>query len=276
MTTMTLCCPVCRAALQQQDKRLQCENGHSFDAAKQGYWNLLLSHKKRSKDPGDNPEMVVARQQFLNKGHYQPLAAATCRLINNHLQTANPAILDMGCGEGYYTEQIASSLAEQQPDVIGLDISKHAVKAACRRSKEIRWLVGSGADLPVADHSLDLITVMFCRLMPQPLAQAIAKDGLLLLAWPGENHLIELRQMIYKEIRPSGYDPVAMLEEQFQPLSTEQVSYPFELTDPADIQALLSMTPHSQRMPASAKAQLEQQNQLALTLDVNLAILRRK
>ena len=42
------CCPVCGSALERGEKILTCENGHSFDIAKKGYVNLLLSQKSNA------------------------------------------------------------------------------------------------------------------------------------------------------------------------------------------------------------------------------------
>ena len=230
-----LCCPVCRAALISSDNSLRCDNGHSFDRARQGYWNLLLVNKKRSKNPGDSAEMVQARRAFLNEGHYQPLSDQVNSLATALCQTEQlNNIVDMGCGEGFYTERLFQQLNEQQlpQQLTGLDISKPAVRAACQRTKAIHWLVASGADMPLPEASVDLLLVMFSRLMPQPFADLIKPGGHLLLAWPGDNHLIELRQQIYQEVRSSGFDPTAQLEGLFSCEQIKPVSYRFTLDNP--------------------------------------------
>ncbi len=274
---MQLTCPVCKSLLNKQDRNLRCENNHSFDAARQGYWNLLLAHKKRSKDPGDNAEMVQARRQFLDQGYYQPLSDSINRLATEALADTKQAnILDMGCGEGYYTSRLFDALPDSiEPSLLGLDISKHAVKAACQRSKEITWLVASGADIPLPEHSLDLQLVLFSRLMPEAFAKPMKPGASLLIAWPGENHLIELRRLIYKEIRESHFDPVQTLSEHFQLQQQETVSYDFSLESSEQISTLLAMTPHSQRLSSEAKAEICQQDKLELTLDVNLGLFTR-
>ena len=45
-----------------------------FDIAKQGYVSLLTG--EGAKSPGDSPEMVEARADFIAAGHFQPLIAA--------------------------------------------------------------------------------------------------------------------------------------------------------------------------------------------------------
>lgn len=272
-----LACPVCQQPLQQQDNNLRCSAGHSFDRAKQGYWNLLLSHKKKSKDPGDNAEMVQARRDFLDRGHYRQLSDQINRLVLDNLPETPSHILDMGCGEGFYTAALEQALndAGREDGLIGLDISKHAVKAACARSKSIDWLVASGANIPVPAQSLDGLTVLFSRLMPEAFANPLKQNGFLLLAWTGEQHLIELRELIYDEVRPSRYDPVKQLEPLFELESISEVNYRFVLDDNHSIQTLLGMTPHSQRMPQAKREQFAELTSLQLTLDVKLGLFRR-
>jgi len=277
--TFALNCPVCLQPLQGDSKHLECPEHHSFDAAKQGYWNLLLANQKRSKDPGDNAEMVLARRNFLTLGHYQPLAdTIATRLATLAAEHSAPRILDMGCGEGYYTcrmqQQLEKSLTDYQ--LAGLDISKHAVKAACRQSKTVTWMVASGARMPVADASLDLITVLFSRLMPDEFCRTLKPGAELLIAYPGEDHLLELRELIYAEVRHSGFNPATVLGEQFEHIDTEQVRYRFTLPDQTQISQLLAMTPHGWRINQASRERLAELHQLELTLDVCLARFRRR
>ena len=60
----------------QEANTWRCTQGHSFDIARQGYVNLLPVQNKRSRDPGDSKTMIVARQEFLVAGFYQPIADA--------------------------------------------------------------------------------------------------------------------------------------------------------------------------------------------------------
>jgi len=275
---MLLTCPVCKALLIQQDKHLCCENNHSFDAAKQGYWNLLLAHKKRSKDPGDNPAMVQARRHFLELGFYESLSDQINQLAITALDSIDsPSILDMGCGEGYYTTRLQDALntAQKTASIAALDISKHAIKAACNRTKAITWLVASGADTPLPPESLDLQLVLFSRLMPEAFAKPMKPGSTLIVAWPGEQHLIELRKLIYKEIKASHFDPVSTLNEQFDLAHKARVTYPFTLSSANQIASLLAMTPHGQRLAPEAQEKIHQLENLPLTLDVNLGVFTR-
>jgi len=118
-------CPVCREKLEAKDKSLVCRNKHTFDIAKQGYVNLLLSNQMNAKLPGDNKMMVSARRNFLNKGYYKILSEKLCDTAVRYIKNGD-TVLDAGCGEGYYTQKVYESLLEKgiQTDMLGIDISK--------------------------------------------------------------------------------------------------------------------------------------------------------
>ena len=101
-----LLCPVCRTSLRSSDAgapSLQCGAGHSFDAAKQGYFNFLVG--KGTVFEADSADMVAARFDFLSAGHYQPLADAVAEVALPALAASpggRPTVLDAGTGTGHY------------------------------------------------------------------------------------------------------------------------------------------------------------------------------
>ena len=64
---MVWICPICELGLEKTPQGWSCDNQHSFDQAKEGYVNLLPAHQKRSKNPGDNLEMVLAAGLFMKR-----------------------------------------------------------------------------------------------------------------------------------------------------------------------------------------------------------------
>ena len=283
MSFTLLTCPVCQAPLSppaDNFKRLVCSNNHSFDQAKQGYWNLLLAQNKRSKAPGDSKEMLVARREFLAKGHYQAIAQG----VNKAIQSATDhrtsvSLADIGCGEGYYTVQMHALLAERglPHQMIAVDIAKDAARLASQKHKqpEIFWAVASGARMPVQPHSLDVATVLFSRLMPEPLHHCLKADGELIAVWPGAQHLIELRQKIYNTVRDDALDASELLSSHFDEVELSQVNTTVCLTDEDSVRQLLLMTPHGQRIQDKA-AELLSEGELTLTLNVNIGRYRPK
>jgi 23S rRNA (guanine745-N1)-methyltransferase len=69
-------------------------------SCRRGYVNLLVSHQRRHRQPGDSAEMLRHRRAFLDAGHYRPLADAVATYAE-----PGQAVLDAGCGEGYYTRE---------------------------------------------------------------------------------------------------------------------------------------------------------------------------
>ena len=202
--TNILRCPLDQLPLRQFGYRLSCERGHSFDIARQGYVNLLSAGDKRTKDPGDSKQMVAARREFLELGHYEPIAVKLAELVSPLLGD-DSIIVDAGCGEGYYLQQLVSHIAPgtgSQPAIIGFDISKWAVQAAARRFSAT-WLVASNRHIPVADHSVDLLLSLFGFPAYETFRRVLKSGAGLLLLCAEPRHLLELREIIYPSVNMS-------------------------------------------------------------------------
>lgn len=260
---MSLACPVCRQALSANGTSWRCPANHTFDVARQGYLNLLLAQHRKSRQPGDDKAMVTARTRFLDRGLYQPIRDA----VISQVQAVAPAtVLDIGCGEGYYT----TGLVTEGREVFGLDLSKEAILAACRRSRAVRWLVAGSAHLPFTDHSLDLVVVMFCEPHAEQIARVLKPDGHLLLITPGNSHLTALRSLLYDEVRPYDEDKhVRRLASGFVLAERQDVRAELVL-DPEALADLLAMTPHGWRVSPERSAALAAAAPLATELDVRL------
>ncbi|MCR8923957.1 methyltransferase domain-containing protein [Dasania sp. GY-MA-18] len=270
---MKILCPQCQQPLQQADKHWQCAQNHHFDRAKQGYTNLLLVQHKRSKIPGDDAQMVSARRRFLNQDFYRPLSQAINTLALKHADSKRKlVIIDAGCGEGYYTQQLAQACiaAEQSADITGIDISKFAVKAAAGRNKNIQWFVANSSHLPVEPNSNDLVLSLFSPLPEQEFKRVLKNDGLLIVASTGQRHLIELREKLYQTVSSEALDPCQKLAAHFTKSHEQNISYTLDLNSSESITDLLSMTPHYWRATVEKKQQLSQLSQLTVTIDINL------
>jgi 23S rRNA (guanine745-N1)-methyltransferase len=304
MTVSILLCPVCKESLHanESNKSLSCDNNHSFDRARQGYLNLLLAHKKKSKNPGDSQAMVSARQAFLNSDFYRPISDSLNQIIvdaalkldssEKELSKSEKAIqvLDIGCGEGYYSQRMHNSLNDHQVEhnLFGLDISKDAVIAAAKRAKAEKhnedvatassseWLVASAIDIPLQAQSIDIATCLFTRLMPESYHKVIKQDGLFICVNTGEKHLIELREKLYDKITKTEFDPVKNMGEDFELVDHQQVSYTNTLSSQQQIQDLLLMTPHNWRTTAENKESLKSLEALTVTIDAQIHVFKAK
>lgn len=245
-----LICPICQAPLSAVDNGVACPANHRFDRARQGYLNLLPVQHKNSRDPGDNQAMVEARRRFLDAGHYAPLAK---RLAELAAERAPQRWLDIGCGEGYYTAQLAQALPNAEG--YALDISREAVKRACKRAPQLEWLVASMARVPLADASCDLLASVFSPLDWQEARRLLAPGGGLLRMGPIREHLWELRARLYDEVR--DYDDrkhLSLIPDGMHLAHSETLTYELQLNDAQARADLLAMTPHGWRASAERRA----------------------
>jgi len=269
-TFSALACPLDGEPLNQSGTCWRCPAGHSFDVARQGYLHLLPVQKKRSLDPGDSKDMVAARRRFLNAGFYQPIAEAVNKAVAPGAADAKPlACLDAGCGEGYYLRQLAAANTERSLALVGVDISKWATLAAAKQDKRPRWLVGSNANLPVLNGSLDCVLCLFGFPVYSEFARVLKPGGILIQADAGPDHLRELREIIYPSLKPEK-PPAVDVPEGFLSLGTETIRYSLTLESQEAIADLLAMTPHFYRVPAEGRVRAETLETLAVTVEVTL------
>ena len=278
----SLNCPHDGGALLIRGNSYGCAKGHSFDRSKEGYINLLPVADKASLDPGDSRDMVTARHRFLGTGAYAPIADAVADVATGLIDTADPtrpfAVLDAGCGEGYYLQMLAAALtAHASPATAhfaGIDISKWAVRAAAKRQVPATWIVASNRRPPFPKNSTNLILCLFGFPLWPGFASIQPAGGQVLLVDPGPDHLIELRQIIYPEVRIA--ERAALLNaDGYAQISERRVRASAHLASPAIIADLLSMTPHAHRASADGRIALAARAQLDITIDVVLRVFSR-
>lgn len=278
VTSTALRCPLDELPLEQDDGRLLCENGHSFDIARQGYVNLMAASDKRSHDPGDSKDMIVARREFLDSGHYQPIADSLTEVLRPVVDN-NSVIVDAGCGEGYYLQHLRSQLAattQCRPSIIGFDISKWAVQAAARRLSAT-WLVASNRNIPIAGNSTDCLLSLFGFPVFESFQQVLKAGGSLVCVNAGPRHLIELREVIYPVVKQSVSTVLQQAQSAgFSVGATSTLEYQTAPLQQQEIQQLLTMTPHLFRASREGKERAALLDNLSVTVDVIFQFLHKK
>ncbi|WP_159566403.1 23S rRNA (guanine(745)-N(1))-methyltransferase [Budvicia diplopodorum] len=237
-------CPLCHQSLQLGSQAWRCSNNHQFDRAKEGYVNLMPVQHKKSKNPGDNQMMMQARRQFLNAGYYQPLRDAVTAILDKQLPERQNglSLLDIGCGEGYYTGFLAESLNKnRQLTVYGLDISKGAIRSAAKRYSVANFCVASSYRLPFGDNSVDAILRIYAPCEASELQRVVSDNhGIIVTVTPAPHHLFQLKELIYQTAQP--HDEVIEAIEGFELVEEQRLSYPMSLSGTQAVN-LLQMTP---------------------------------
>ena len=271
-------CPLCQSPLQPAADTWRCDGSlhpkqtaHPFDVARQGYVNLLPVQQKKSKAPGDSQASIEARKRFLNAGHYQPLQALICQKMAELLakdklvseQTSKPVNwLDIGCGEGYYTQAMAQTGMDT---LIAADISKPAVVELAKSSKAASslWnqqdknegiktaviypLVTSAAHLPICAHSINGISSIFSPILPESFNEVLSDEGYLIIAKPDMGHLATMRDALFDDVREHDSDKFLQeLAPYFQLLDSHRVSAKLSLSAES-LADLMTMTPYAYR-----------------------------
>ncbi|MDZ8119992.1 putative RNA methyltransferase [Pontiella agarivorans] len=267
-------CPVCSEPLMLQDNMIACQNGHPFNIAREGYANLLLSHQRKAKQPGDDPEMVMARRRFFDSGAFDVLTEAVTELPT--IGNDDNAVLDCGCGEGH----LLGTLSEKYRGFFcGIDISKKAIQVASKRWKNAAWFVANGMrNIPVATNSMDSILSILAPRNNDEFHRILKPDGVLIIGVPGFNHLIELRKQLqfssgdFKEKADTAAEKCAPL---FEEANRIAVSGKVALNR-EQITDLIRMTPIFWRSSDAAKAAVMQLSSLTVTVSFTLLRMTKK
>lgn len=259
MNDLLLICPVCGLPLSVSSNTYKCVNNHSFDIAKEGYVNLLRN--QRSGDSiGDSKQSARSRRDFLNKNYYRPLQNSLTELFADK----QGSLLDICCGEGYYTSALGENAALQ---VYGFDISKEMIRLASKRGNAT-YFVANLATIPVADESFDYAVHLFAPFQEKEFTRILKKGGKLYTVIPGKNHLYGLKQVLYD--LPYYNDENLPETSCLRLCGKKKVSGQILLSCPEDIMAVFQMTPYYYRTSEQDKKKLACLN--ALETEVSFVI----
>ncbi|MDD0798173.1 methyltransferase domain-containing protein [Streptococcus pneumoniae] len=233
-------CPICQENLTLLETNFKCCNRHSFDLAKFGYVNLAPQIKQSANYDKEN---FQNRQQILEAGFYQAILDAVSDLLASSKTTTT--ILDIGCGEGFYSRKLQESHSEKT--FYAFDISKDSVQIAAKSEPNwaVNWFVGDLARLTIKDASMDILLDIFSPANYGEFRRVLSKDGILIKVIPTENHLKEIRQRVQDQLTNKEYsnqDIKEHFQEHFTILSSQTASLTKTITA-EQLQALLSMTP---------------------------------
>jgi len=258
-------CPVCHTPLDSGLKTRRCINGHCFDRAAQGgYVNLLPSNRRGSSLPGDSPAMCRARTLFLEKGYYGVLRDTLCDIVT---QFPAAALLDAGCGEGYYTAALAKAFHEagKTVEILGIDLSTAALRHAGRQCPDGEFAVASLFELPLKDGSVDVITHLFAPMCEKEFRRVLSDGGTLVTVKPGAEHLWGLKESLYEKPYPNEEDEIVY--DGFQWMGRIIADDEITVQTNEDLRALYQMTPYAWKTAKNAAEQLLSRDTLTTKIE---------
>ncbi len=269
-----LLCPVCALPLLQEENRAVCSQGHSFDRARQGYFNLLMDSS--AKGHGDDASMLRARRAFLEAGYYDILADRIASLVSD-LFPREGILMDAGCGEGYYTkkavEQIA--LSGKKAELYAFDIAKDAVKmTAGKLEKKGSFFVASAYHIPVFNESISLIMSLFSPYSEEEFLRVLTPGGILIRAVALEDHLYSLKEAVYDN--PTKNLGKAKVGEGFSVLREERICAEISLERGQDIENLFAMTPYAHKTSPRDLEKLKGLLRLDTKLEFGVIVMQKK
>ena len=229
-------CPICGKTLKLVDNSLLCSNNHCFDISKKGFVDFVLNNKVSKNYDRDSFEN---RHVILEHGMYDHIANKLVELIEKlHLDS----ILDVGCGEGYYSKKITQAGIK---DVLAFDISKDSIQLAAKGvNTPVKWFVGDLAHLPIQDNTVRGIIDVFS---PANYAEfnRILDDGYVLKVIPNQYHVQELRQVAKDQLQQAEYSNKKVLdyfEEHYELVDQIDATKTYPVTEEVRT-AFIDMTP---------------------------------
>ena len=225
--------------------------------------------------------MVAARRAVLDGGLFAPVAevveALAVELVRGGSDTCARLALDAGCGEGWYTDRLRRALGPHGLGTLGIDVSKPAVSAAARRYRETGFAVATNRVPPVLAGRAALVTSLFGFETWRPWADLQEPGQHVLTAGAGPDHLVELRRLVYGDVRVREGARDGAPERAGYALVAERRVREARKARPGLARAALAMTPHAHRVPAARGAAVAEgiDRVGGLTLDVALRAWRR-
>lgn len=271
---MRFVCPKCSSKfISFNGNSAICKNAHAYDKSREGYYNFLPP--MRAGTHGDNKEMVLARRNFLDTGAYFPLADAMSSFAVEYAGSENTALVDIGCGEGYYTKIIYDKFISfgKGLELSAFDISKDAVRYAAKKIKGADFAVASAYHMPFDDASFDMAVNMFSPLALSETLRVLKKGGIFIMAIPGAEHLYEIKEVLYdtpykNELSDFGLSGFELLE-------SKTVKYNMNLDTKEKISSLFKMTPYAYRTKKSGIDRLFALEQLDVCASFVIVVYRK-
>lgn len=241
-----LACPHCGAPLFDEPGGVGCPEGHRFDRARQGHLSLLGPRARL--DTADSVDMVQARAEFLEAGHYRPIAdALSAAVLAIGPFRQGPVVVEIGAGIGWYLGRLLDDLGSGSS--IALDASKPAAKRAAKVPGVLSVVADAWSPLPLLDGSVDVVTSIFAPRDGTEVVRVLRPGGLFVAVTPLPEHLLELRELLAMLTVDDGKADrlAASLPTELTEVRRDEVRFPLSL-DRSAAAALVRMGPAARHL----------------------------
>ncbi|WP_414841280.1 methyltransferase domain-containing protein [Enterococcus saccharolyticus] len=256
-------CPLCHEPMTALAKGIICPNRHRFDLSKKGTLYFLDHQIKTEYDH----EMFLHRGAMIQSGMYQPLLDVLAPLCENE------QILDVGCGEGSFLNNLAEQVSLGAS--IGFDISKEGIYLATNQPANLFWCVADLTNLPFADASFSTILNIFSPSNYQEFDRILKTDGQVIKVVPRSGYLKELRAAFYPEDAQkqsySNQQVVDKFQQIYPDMTQTQVTYVFDIPEKNRL-SLLEMSPLEWGVSPERKAKIQANPLTQITIDLDILI----
>lgn len=257
-----LACPVCRQRLGLEGEAFRCPQGHSVNVNRKGCLNVLSSPSPSCYDAA----LFQARRRVFQAGCYDAVAEA----IESVLPPQKHRLLDAGCGDGWYLNELLTRHADWCG--AGVDISRDAILQATDQPCAALWCVADLRKLPFADGAFSVILDVLTPASYDEFRRVLSPDGLLVKVYPGGGYLREIRQARgmpdYEEGQVDSY-----LREKAEVVAQRHVRLQHPIT-PERWRDYIRMTPLNQDLAEADKERLAQSPSETITIDLYVTAVR--
>jgi 23S rRNA (guanine745-N1)-methyltransferase len=267
-------CPICGSSMYVAElKSIKCSKNHSFDLARQGYLNLLITPTKTKYD-----KQLFESRKYLMGEHsfFEPVISKIYEFIETYTNQNKLTILDTGSGDGSHLAKIRKLLVDAGKDVngVGIDIAKEGILVAAKYYPKLVWCVADLANTPFRDKSFHVILNILSPSNYQEFNRILHDDGILIKVVPRSDYLKEVRTFFYNDSEKQLYsndDIIRHFKERTQLLHQETVKYMVTLNKDA-IKALVMMTPLTWGIDENKIDQFLRKGSAKITVDVDILI----
>lgn len=255
-------CPSCGQPLCRAGEDFACERGHRVNVNRKGCLNFLSAPVDSCYDAA----LFQARRRVFAAGCYQPVAEAMAGM----LPPAPQRLLDAGCGDGWYLNELLSKHETWQG--AGVDISRDAIFQATDQPCTALWCVGDLRRLPFRDGTFTAVLDVLTPVNYGEFRRVLAPEGLLLKVYPGAGYLRELRAA--RDMEPYAEGQVeAYLREKASVQAEQRVTVAHPVT-PELWRDFVWMTPLNQDLSDDEKETIARQPASTVTVDLHVAAVR--